>query len=98
MTIHVEVDLVVRPGHEAVERHREAQPTAIGCADDCRHLLADFRERFDALAEDVGAAERRRMASAFEASCHHEVRFWEMAWTLEDWVAPRSASSLSMGN
>lgn len=67
-------------------------------SEQCGALLRDFRDRFDTLAADAGSAERRRMAQAFEASCHHEVRFWEMAWTLEDWVAPRSASSLSMGN
>jgi thiaminase (transcriptional activator TenA) len=57
-------------------------------SDECGEILADFRERFDALAAEAGTEERRRMAIAFEASCHHEVRFWEMAWVLEDWDAP----------
>jgi len=48
-------------------------------------LLDAFRDRFDSLAEAAGPAERQRMAKAFEASCHHEVRFWEMAWSLERW-------------
>lgn len=32
---------------------------------ECNGILASFRERFDALAADAGAAERRRMAVAF---------------------------------
>lgn len=55
---------------------------------ECAAILSSFRERFDALAAGAGAAETERMAAAFEASCHHEVRFWEMAWTLEDWTPP----------
>jgi len=55
---------------------------------ECNGILESFRARFDALAADAGAAERRRMYAAFEASCHYEVRFWEMAWTLEDWTPP----------
>lgn len=54
-----------------------------------QELLSQFRTRLDTLAADAGAAERRRMAEAFEESCHHEVRFWEMAWTLEEWTPPR---------
>jgi thiaminase (transcriptional activator TenA) len=50
-----------------------------------RALLADFRTRIDGLAEDAGPGERDRMARAFALSCRHEVRFWEMAWTLESW-------------
>lgn len=65
---------------------------AFYASDECHDLLADFRERLDGLAEDAGADERRRMARAFEASCHHEVRFWEMAWTLEGWIAPTGAT------
>lgn len=48
-------------------------------------ILTDFRERFDRLTGDAGSAERERMAAAFEASARYEVRFWEMAWTLEAW-------------
>ncbi|MGH2762141.1 MAG: thiaminase II [Thermoleophilaceae bacterium] len=57
-------------------------------SEQCRDILGAFRARFDALAADAGTAERLRMAAAFESSCHHEVRFWEMAWTLEDWTPP----------
>lgn len=60
-------------------------------SDECRGILVAFRERFDALAQDAGSVERARMATAFEASCHHEVRFWEMAWTLEAWTPPTGA-------
>ncbi len=47
--------------------------------------LVEFRQRFDDLAADAGTAERERMAGAFEASCRYEVRFWQMAWSLERW-------------
>ncbi|PRX99477.1 thiaminase II [Allonocardiopsis opalescens] len=51
-----------------------------------------LRVLVDGLAEDAGAAERARMERAFEDSCHYEIRFWEMAWTLEDWpLRPRPA-------
>ncbi|TWG77068.1 thiaminase/transcriptional activator TenA [Cellulosimicrobium cellulans J34] len=48
-------------------------------------VLADLRARLDALAADAGEAERARMERAFEQSCRHETRFWQMAWSLEDW-------------
>lgn len=57
-------------------------------SEECRGIVRAFRDRFDLLAADAGTAERARMAAAFEASAHHEVRFWEMAWTLEDWTPP----------
>jgi len=50
-------------------------------------ILDHFIARLDALAEQAGPAERERMARAFEDSCHHEIRFWEMAWTQETWQA-----------
>jgi len=53
--------------------------------DSSTQILDGFMVRLDALAEQAGAAERERMAQAFEASCHHEIRFWEMAWTQETW-------------
>jgi thiaminase/transcriptional activator TenA len=54
--------------------------------------LTDFRARLDALATSAGEDERRRMTQAFETSCQYEVRFWQMAWTQEDWLAPHPAS------
>ncbi|GAA4282708.1 thiaminase II [Brevibacterium daeguense] len=48
-------------------------------------MLDDYIARFDALAEQASPAERERMARAFEDSCHHEIRFWQMAWTQETW-------------
>ncbi|WP_083648747.1 TenA family protein [Cellulosimicrobium sp. CUA-896] len=48
-------------------------------------VLTDQRARLDALAADAGASERRRMELAFELSCRHEIRFWQMAHTLETW-------------
>lgn len=58
----------------------------------CDEILRDFTERLDTLAEQAGPAERARMAQAFEESCHHEIRFWQMAWTQETW-----ADSLTFG-
>ena len=58
-------------------------------APECDAILTSFRERFDSLATAAGPAERVRMASAFEASAAHEVRFWQMAWSIEDWTPPR---------
>jgi thiaminase (transcriptional activator TenA) len=48
-------------------------------------MLDDYIVRLDILAEQAGPAERERMARAFEDSCHHEIRFWQMAWTQETW-------------
>lgn len=53
--------------------------------DDCRGLLTEFARRLDILAAQAGPAELARMERAFEASCHHEIRFWQMAWTRETW-------------
>lgn len=57
-------------------------------SDDVNQHLDETIRRFDELATGAGTAERSRMARAFEQSCHHEVRFWEMAWSLEDWTTP----------
>lgn len=58
-------------------------------ADECQQILTDFRSRIDDLARQAGPAERTRMAEAFRLGLHHEVRFWQMAWTQEDWTPPR---------
>ncbi len=50
--------------------------------------LARTRELLDRVAAEAGPAERERMERAFVTSCHYEVRFWEMAWSLEDWTPP----------
>ncbi|MEY9214588.1 thiaminase II [Thermobifida halotolerans] len=50
--------------------------------------LLTLRSRLDVLAAEAGPAERERIERAFVASCHYEVRFWEMAWSLEDWTPP----------
>lgn len=55
---------------------------------DSQALLVDFARRLDGLAADAGGRERARMEAAFEQSCHHEVRFWQMAWTRETWAVP----------
>ncbi|MBD8078910.1 TenA family protein [Cellulosimicrobium arenosum] len=54
-------------------------------AERTEETLADLRGRIDALAADAGEAERARMERAFELSCRHEIRFWQMAQTLETW-------------
>jgi thiaminase (transcriptional activator TenA) len=53
--------------------------------DTAAQILDDFTVRLDSLAAQAGQTERERMARAFERSCHHEIRFWEMAWTQETW-------------
>lgn len=58
-----------------------------------RDIVADFRERVDALADEAGTAERDRMARAFDRSRRHEVRFWEMAWSRETWALPEELQS-----
>lgn len=57
-----------------------------------RQLVEDFGARLDVLAAQAGEAELRRMAQAYEDSVHHEIRFWQMAWTRETWE-----DSLTMG-
>ncbi|WP_168581486.1 TenA family protein [Gephyromycinifex aptenodytis] len=52
---------------------------------DSQQLLSDLLERCDQLAAQAGPAERARMARAFELSCYHEIRFWQMAFTQESW-------------
>ncbi|MGD8149776.1 thiaminase II [Ornithinimicrobium sp. Y1694] len=53
--------------------------------EESRQLVEDFGVRLDALAEQAGPAEVARMAQAYEDSVHHEIRFWQMAWTQERW-------------
>lgn len=58
---------------------------------DLLEMLAGMIERCEQLAAEAGPAERERMARAFELSCHHEIRFWQMAYTQETWDdLPRS--------
>lgn len=52
---------------------------------DCVALLDDEIARVDALAGSAGPLEVARMEEAFVRSLHHEVRFWQMAWTQETW-------------
>lgn len=59
----------------------------------CQDIVGEFRARVDALAFDAGTAERARMARAFDRSCRHEVRFWEMAWSQETWALPEGSHS-----
>lgn len=58
---------------------------------ECGELLVQFVARVDALAEQAGAAERARMASAFEVSCEYEIAFWEMAHTQQRWQQAQPA-------
>lgn|GEM_PF-402675 len=54
-------------------------------SEESQQILVEFARRLDLLAAEAGPAELARMERAFEASCHHEVRFWQMAWTQETW-------------
>ncbi|GAA3759711.1 TenA family protein [Salinactinospora qingdaonensis] len=56
----------------------------------CLAITTKLRGMIDDLADDTGWAERERMERAFFLSCHHEIRFWQMAWSLEDWTPPES--------
>lgn len=55
---------------------------------ECQQILEQFRARTDTLAAKADEAERGRMADAFATSCQYEVRFWQMAWTVENWSIP----------
>ncbi|QBI18764.1 thiaminase II [Egibacter rhizosphaerae] len=67
---------------------------AFYATDEVQNLLAEFQRGVDELAERASPSERDRMARAFERSCHHEVRFWEMAWSLESWTPPRGKTMI----
>ncbi len=79
----------------AAQRQMDEQPVALDnpfrgwwdfySGEETAGILGDFIVRLDTLAEQAGPAEQERMARAFEDSCHHEIRFWEMAWTQESW-------------
>jgi thiaminase len=47
--------------------------------------VAYLEKELDALADDVGAQERARMAELFETTMRYEIAFWDMAMTGEDW-------------
>jgi phospholipid/cholesterol/gamma-HCH transport system permease protein len=56
---------------------------------DGRDMRHELEQAYGPVAtDDAGPAERQRMADAFERSCHHEIRFWQMAWTQERWTPP----------
>lgn len=61
-------------------------------SDELQGRLSDFCARVDFLADHAGPAERERMARAFALGCHYEVRFWQMALSLEEWRAPEPAA------
>jgi thiaminase/transcriptional activator TenA len=51
-------------------------------------LVEWCRELVDRVAEAVGEAVRERMTEAFVTSARYELAFWEMAWRMEEWLAP----------
>ncbi|SDS23488.1 thiaminase II [Paraoerskovia marina] len=53
--------------------------------DSCLQMLEEMRAKLDAVAAQAGPEERARMELAFELSVRHEIRFWQMAWSLETW-------------
>lgn len=75
---------------------------AFYASEECRGIVADFRERIDRLAEEAGPSERARMARAFELGCHYEIRFSQMAWTRETWTdvptATRHPEEIAVGS
>lgn len=54
-------------------------------SDSMKTGLVDLRAWLDTYATDAGCAEKARMRSAFVDSCHLELRFFEMAYTVERW-------------
>lgn len=58
-------------------------------------IVDDLLARCNSLAADAGDAEKQRMARAFELSCHHEIRFWQMAYTQETWEGQGLVSTRS---
>ncbi|MFC7060928.1 thiaminase II [Halobacillus seohaensis] len=44
-----------------------------------------MRQRLDELADQASETERQRMKDAFRKSCQLELKFWEMAYSCEEW-------------
>jgi thiaminase (transcriptional activator TenA) len=61
-------------------------------SDPMQTSLQDFLRLLDAYAEHAGTDELERMKAAFLAGCHLEYRFFDMAYTLEDWALPVTQS------
>jgi thiaminase/transcriptional activator TenA len=55
-------------------------------------LVADLRERLDAMAADVSAAQRRRLSEIFRMCARLEWGFWEMGFTFAHWPDVRVAA------
>jgi thiaminase len=55
--------------------------------------VAYLEKELDALAQDVGAEERARMAELFETTMRYEIAFWDMAATGEGWPAGMHAAA-----
>ncbi|GGH87447.1 thiaminase/transcriptional activator TenA [Pullulanibacillus pueri] len=49
------------------------------------HINDQFCKRLDALAQTATKEERQRMLDHFLISCQLEYKFWDMAYTLEEW-------------
>ncbi len=56
-----------------------------------RESVRAWREFVDRAAAEAGPAQRAAMRDAFLLSSHYELRFWEMAYRLEDWTLPGRA-------
>lgn len=75
--------MVVREG---IDRGSIWYPFVENWTSDAFKSWVDFLQaNLDALAEDVGAAERAGMAELFELTAKYELAFWEMAATGERW-------------
>jgi thiaminase/transcriptional activator TenA len=57
--------------------------------DEFGRYVAYLESELDALAADVGQAERELMAEAFELTTRYEIAFWEMALADESWPGLR---------
>ena len=78
--------LAARPAPPADDRYREwirtySSPEFSAYADWLRGLL-------DLLSESLSGAEQKRLEEIFMAASEHEVRFWDMAYGMEEGQAP----------
>ncbi|MFG6147063.1 thiaminase II [Halobacillus sp. B23F22_1] len=56
-------------------------------------LSEAMRKRLNELADFASETERQRMKDAFRKSCQLELKFWEMAYTCEEWPQGEGVNS-----
>ncbi|WP_404457336.1 thiaminase II [Oceanobacillus kapialis] len=53
--------------------------------EEIEHTTNELRTRLDQFAANSSPEEKEKMKDAFRKSCQLELKFWEMAYTLEEW-------------